>query len=84
MEFAIEKDFDLKALFVEKAKPESLVDAGKKGVTNAQMIPAIKKYIDMDDKAKLLQLQQYYPQIYISSLKYLSKPYQAKMQALGL
>jgi hypothetical protein len=82
MEYVEGMEGKFSGLFVEKAKPETLVESGKKGVTNAQMIPAIKKYIDLGDSGKLLSLKQYYPQIYISSLKYLSKPYQQKLDTL--
>jgi len=60
-------------------KTEVLCPAGKKGVTNAQMIPVIKATIAAEDAGKLALLKQYYPEVYFSSLKYLSKPQMDKL-----
>ena len=58
-----------------------LVKPGKKGVTNAQMIPVIIATIDADDPAKLILLKKTFPQVYASSLKYLGKEHKAKIEA---
>jgi hypothetical protein len=62
-----------------EAKPEELVKPGKKGVTNAQMIPVLRATIDADDKAKMAILKRTFPQVYVSSIKYLCKDHKAKV-----
>ena len=49
-----------------------LVKLGRKGVTNAQMIPAIRNAIDAKDSDKLAILERHFPSVYDSSLKYIS------------
>jgi O-phosphoseryl-tRNA(Cys) synthetase len=64
-------------------KVPALVEAGKKGVTNAQMIPAIRKYLEASDTTSLKLLSEQFPQVYTSSIKYLTKDQKAKLEALG-
>ena len=59
-----------------------LVVAGKKGVTNAQMIPALRKFIEANDKESLSTLKEQFEAVYISSFKYLSKDQKVKHEAL--
>lgn len=61
-----------------------LVAHGKKGVTNAQMIPAMKQYLADNDTEKLTQLKSHFPAIYASSVKYLGKENIAKLEALAI
>jgi SprT-like protein len=58
----------------------SIIQPGPKGVTNAQMIGAIKNAIDENSKIKLNLLKQHYPSVYESSLKYIGKSYQTRLQ----
>jgi hypothetical protein len=62
----------------------ALVTPGKKGVTNAQMIPVMKAAIMENDTDKLAQLKQYFPGVYVSSTKYLGKENIAKLEALQI
>jgi hypothetical protein len=50
----------------------NMIKLGRKGVTNAQMIPAIKNAIDTKDSEKLVTLSKHFPGVYESSLKYIS------------
>lgn len=58
---------------------ESIIIPGKRGITNAQMIPAIKKALDSESKEELLLLKEHYEEAYDSSLKYLNRNYQVKL-----
>lgn len=62
---------------VLKKENKTLIVPGKKGVTNAQMIPAMKNYLKVGDFHSLQKLKEKYPEIYDSSSKYLPKKYQA-------
>jgi hypothetical protein len=57
---------------------ENIIESGKRGVSNKQMIPAIKSALkDMDSvKGKLQVLKSNYPEIFQSSLKYLTNTQQ--------
>lgn len=61
----------------------TLVQPGKKGVTNAQMIPSMKLAIDNEDTQALDLLKQYYPSVFFSSTKYLGKDRIIKLESLG-
>ena len=63
-----------------ETKPEDLVKPGKKGVTNAQMIPVLKATLDADDQIKLAILKRTFPQVYVSSLKYIGKDNTTKIE----
>lgn len=54
----------------------NIVIPGKRGVTNAQMIPAIEKAIVANSKADLLELKLTYPDVFESSRKYIKKSLQ--------
>ena len=82
---AMEKSEGMDQILGELVSTKSnttLVPAGKKGVTNAQMIPVLRSTIQADDSSKLILLKQYYPEVYASSLKYLSKPQAEKLAKL--
>jgi hypothetical protein len=69
----------------EAAAPAiEIIKPGKKGVTNAQMIPALRESIDAGDTDKLALIKQTFPQVYESSVKYLSKDHKAKLEAFGI
>jgi hypothetical protein len=57
---------------------ENIIESGKRGVSNKQMIPAIKGALkDMDSvKGKLQLLKSNYPEVFQSSLKYLTNTQQ--------
>ncbi|MNV04252.1 hypothetical protein D3C71_945430 [compost metagenome] len=50
-----------------------LISSGKRGVTNAQMIPAIEQAVKDNDKKALIELQVAYPVVFESSRKYVKK-----------
>lgn len=56
-----------------KNNREELVKPGKFGVSNTQLIPAMKKAIEEDSIEMLKQLQSTYFYIFIRSMKYLNK-----------
>jgi hypothetical protein len=56
-----------------------IVEFGNRGVTNAQMIPAIKKAIDECSKEKLEMLRNHYPDVFESSVKYLTRKYSGRL-----
>ena len=53
------------------AETTGLIAAGKKGISNTQMIPAMKAHIDNLDNLRTLQTT--YPEVFASSIKYMSK-----------
>lgn len=59
---------------------EALIEQGKRGVTNTQMLEALKKHKDNDDNWNTLFKQ--YPDIFISTAKYL--PPELKKKAVAL
>jgi nucleotide-binding universal stress UspA family protein len=69
---------------METANSEAFVKPGKRGVTNAQMIPAMREALNANDNTRLAGLRQYFPQVYISSVKYLSKEHKAKLEGLAI
>ena len=60
----------------------NLIQSGPKGITNLQMIPAIKKAIDNNSKVNVQLLQAHYPQVYNNSLRYLGKSYSKKLEEM--
>lgn len=56
-----------------KTKEEELVQPGKFGVTNTQLIPVMKQVIAEDDIQKLRQLKSTYFYIFVRSIRYLTK-----------
>lgn len=55
---------------------------GPRGVTNKQMIPAIKKAIDLNNKELIVELRNQYQSVLEGSYKYLGKTYQEKYDRL--
>lgn len=66
----------------DKINPNEIITPGNKGVTNAQMIPAIKKYILEGSTEKVNFLKNNYPEVFESSMKYISTKYKDKLQEL--
>jgi hypothetical protein len=83
MNTVIENTQDSAAPAAKVDVPE-LVKPGKKGVTNAQMIPALREAIIADDKEKLALIKATFPQVYDSSVKYLNKADKAKLETFGI
>jgi hypothetical protein len=50
---------------------KALVTGGKRGVTNAQMIPVMRKYLDENNVPALEALKAAFPQVFESSRKYI-------------
>ena len=67
----------------ELAGEVELVPIGKRGVTNAQMIPVLRQTLKENDTDKLLLLKVAFPAVYTSSIKYLTKDEKAKLEALA-
>jgi SprT-like protein len=67
-----------------ETKPVStgIIIPGRRGVTNAQMIPAIEKAVMENNKEDLLQLQNDYPTVFQSSQKYIKKSLQFRFNQL--
>jgi predicted SprT family Zn-dependent metalloprotease len=59
-----------------------VLEKGPRGVTNKQMIPAIQKVLDMNDKFLLYKLQQAYPSVFQATIRYIGKSYQAQLQSM--
>ncbi len=58
----------------KQTKPvDELVKPGRFGVTNKQMIPALKQAIAANDVKQLVQLKAQYLYAFSKSLRYLSK-----------
>ena len=55
-----------------------LIEPGRNGVTNMQMIPRMKELIDTNENEKLLALKEQFPAVFESSFKYLKKSYKTK------
>lgn len=58
---------------MNKKQGEELVQHGRFGVTNKQMIPAMKEAIADENVEKLLLLKKYYFYSFTNSLQYLNK-----------
>jgi hypothetical protein len=56
-----------------------IVSSGKRGVTNTQMIPALKSLIADGNFEKIKELKVDHPEVLSSSIKYLSKDVKAKL-----
>lgn len=63
-------------------KLDSILTPGNRGVSNMQMIPAIKAAIDLESIELLEELQETYPTIFASSFKYLKNDYQTKYKQI--
>jgi hypothetical protein len=88
LEFSLDAENIQMPVFPKVAEAASevagLVQPGKKGVTNAQMIPAMREALAADDTNRLQGLKQHFPQVYISSVKYLTKEQKAKLETLAI
>jgi len=58
------------------------VNPGKKGVTNAQMIPAMREALAANDLERLAGLKATHETVYGNSIRYLTKDQKAKLEAL--
>lgn len=56
-----------------------VLEKGPRGVTNKQMIPAIRKVLDMENKSLLITLEESYPEVFNATIRYIGKSYQAKL-----
>lgn len=56
-----------------------VLEKGPRGVTNKQMIPAIRKVLDMENKTLLLELEKSYPEVFNATIRYIGKSYQNKL-----
>lgn len=80
----LEKQPVVKEIKVEQPNVSSeLIEIGPRGVTNKQMIPAIKRAIDKASKEDLQKLQQSYPEVFQGSLRYLPKKYMESYNSLA-
>lgn len=61
---------------------DEILVPGPRGVTNKQMIPAIKKAIDLENKELINELKTQFPSVFESSYKYLNKMYKSKYEIL--
>jgi hypothetical protein len=61
-----------------------LVPPGPKGVSNAQMIPAMKEAIKENSKEKLAFIKSIYPEVFQNSIKYIGKKMQEQLKDLGI
>lgn len=73
-----------KAKFDYSKLPDGLIEVGKRGVTNAQMIPALKKAADSNDVDAIKLLKDSFPAVYESTIKYLDKERKAKVLTLAV
>jgi hypothetical protein len=67
--------------------PESITDylvASSRGVSNYQMIPALRKALINEDITAIDVMKKTYPNIFVSSFKYLRKEEKAGMEKLGV
>ena len=72
------------AKVVIPAELSDILVAGKKGVTNFQMIPAMKTAVDTNDVDKLVLLKQHFGPVFESTTKYIGKERKNKLIALEL
>lgn len=61
-----------------------LVERSKKGVTNKQMIPAMKTYIDGGEIDKLRVLKAVFPGVFESTTKYIGHARQEKLKTMAI
>jgi len=57
----------------EKLNVEDVIQEGRKGVSNFQMIPVIKKAADSNDFKIVELMRMTYPEVFESTLKYIGK-----------
>lgn len=61
---------------------EELIKPGPRGVTNAQMIPAIRKAFKDNDRDLIIKLEDQYKDAFESAFKYLKKPEKIFVQGI--
>lgn len=71
-----------RSLIVVSAKLNEILIPGARGVSNKQMIPAIMKAIDLNNKDLLHELKLQYPDVFEGSCKYLNKTYKSQFEIL--
>jgi len=54
-------------------KIEDIIEIGKRGVSNFQMLPAMRKFIAEGSIEKLQLLKTCYPDVFEGSIRYLKK-----------
>ena len=64
------------------AELKDILETGRKGVTNKQMIPAMKKAVDENDVEKLSLLKQHYTSVFESTAKYIGHARQEKLKQI--
>lgn len=62
---------------------EQIVEIGPRGVTNKQMIPAMRKALDRNSVEDLNYLKNKYASVFAGSIRYLGNNYMAKLKELG-
>lgn len=67
---------------IKNSKLDDILIPGPRGVTNKQMIPAIKKAIDLNSKELIIELKNQYQSVLEGSYKYLGKAYQERYDSL--
>ena len=60
----------------------ALVEKGKKGVTNKQMIPVMKTLVDAGETDKLVALTTTFPLVFKSAAKYIGSHRMAKLNEI--
>ena len=60
----------------------TIITPGKRGITNAQMIPSIKTAINQNQTDHIIALKSHFPQVFNSSIKYLTKSEQSTMHSI--
>jgi hypothetical protein len=71
---------ETKTTKVTKVDTTGLVEAGKRGVTNFQMIPAI--IANLGNTENLTKLYNEYPEVFVSSAKYINKKNRPAVEAV--
>lgn len=62
----------------------NIVQPGPRGVTNKQMIPAMREAIDANSKERLELLKKHYPKVFEGTIRYIGKSYNERfIQLMG-
>ena len=84
METNTVKEENILLLDSKKLNLEEIIKPGKKGVTNFQMIPVIKIAVDNNDFKVVNFMRNIYKDVFVSTLKYIGKKRQEKLNALNI
>ena len=68
----------------KKLNLEDVIVPGKKGITNFQMIPVIKKAVDKNDFKVVKFMKDVYKDVFESTLKYIGKKRQQKLNIANI